>query len=246
MDSGLPPGSIIGTQWIRPPNRRRLGQGVALLFLHFRDVSSANLALRTGLIISGKSVQTRKESKEPRRCLRCQDTGGKHLASSCPSHAETCGKCAAEHNTNDCSIEDPWQYKCINCINAGYRDTNHAAFDRMCPVFRTDCERYNKLFPVNRYRYFPSNDPQTWELLPPPSPLPTPMPQAAQAQRLPVRNTSRSNTPRPPLRRNQPRAARPTSRQSNRRADDEHAHTPSPLPPLSRTPQVLVENTPSQ
>ena len=246
LDSGIPRGSIIGTKWIRPPNRRRLGQNLALLFLHFRDVLSANLALRKGLIISGKLVRTRKESKEPLRCLRCQDTGGKHLASSCPSHVETCGKCAAEHNTNDCRLEDPWEYRCINCINAGYQDTDHAAFDRMCPVFRMDCERYNKLYPVNRYRYFPSNDPQTWELLPPPSQPLQPVPQPVQAQRLPTRNIRPSNAPHPPPRRNQPRAARPTSRQSNRGAYNEYIRTPSPLPPPSRTPRVLVENTPSQ
>ncbi|KIM75154.1 hypothetical protein PILCRDRAFT_79272, partial [Piloderma croceum F 1598] len=43
----------------------------------------------------------------------------------------------------------------------------HAAHDCLCPTFLKQCNQLNTKMPKNLYKYFPTNNPNTWELLDP-------------------------------------------------------------------------------
>lgn len=76
------------------------------------------------------------ESDEIHRCTHCQGLG--HSKTKCPESGETatCGKCAGEHETNQCTSNEP---KCANCTRENLKSevakpTNHTASDRKCPA----------------------------------------------------------------------------------------------------------------
>ena len=89
--------------------------------------------------------------------MKCQSFGG-HYAKECKSLRDTCGTCAREHRTKDCTVTTPDKHHCTNCKAEG-----HAAWDCECPTFINLSKRYHSHLPDVAYRYFPeSDDPATW------------------------------------------------------------------------------------
>lgn len=154
----VPPLSIISARWIKSPRRRNSGQKTAHLLLGLKSQELANKMIREGLYIAGKKVWARKLIQEPRRCLKCQKLGAGHLAANCPQKTETCGTCAQDHRTEACQVSEQSRYRCTNCQEDG-----HATWDRQCPTFLTSTKNHISKNPENKYRYFPTNDPGTWE-----------------------------------------------------------------------------------
>ncbi|KAI0671293.1 hypothetical protein C8Q78DRAFT_933533, partial [Trametes maxima] len=161
-NSGLSDYDILYGRWIKPENRRSSSQRVAHVILHMRNPESANHAIRHSLNIEGKTVSVRKLLQEPRRCLRCQKYSPAHLAASCSAKDETCGTCAGPHRTADCTVADTayMQRFCVNCNEKG-----HASWDRDCPAFAEALDKLSARSPDNWYRFFPTADPRTWEML---------------------------------------------------------------------------------
>ena len=62
------------------------------------------------------------------RCFNCQEYG--HISKVC-SKSTRCGKCAAEHKTNDCTSSNK---VCFNCQVNKQSDINHYSFDNRCPT----------------------------------------------------------------------------------------------------------------
>ncbi|OJT13952.1 hypothetical protein TRAPUB_9491 [Trametes pubescens] len=176
-NSGLSDFDILSGRWIKPENRRSSTQRVAHAILHMRSPESANHAIRSGLNIEGKTVSVRKLLQEPRRCLRCQKFDPAHLAADCTAKDEICGTCAGVHRTADCTVVEHMRRQCVNCGTTG-----HASWDRDCPVFADKFEKLSARQPGNWYRFFPTADPRTWEMLdspgsaapPPPTRAPSP------------------------------------------------------------------------
>jgi hypothetical protein len=156
-DSGLPEGTLAVTRWIKPIQRRSPGQKSAHLIARFSTTEAANKAIRDGLIIAGKRTWARRMRREPRRCLRCQRYNVRHMAAECDGMS-TCGTCAKEHRTAECGETNPDRYKCVNCDATG-----HASWDRTCPKFLAASERIEKSDPESTYKYFPDENPWTWE-----------------------------------------------------------------------------------
>jgi hypothetical protein len=66
--------------------------------------------------------------------------------------------CGGGHRTANCEENDPHKFKCMNCKAAG-----HTSWDRTCPVFRSACTAAEKSDPEHTDKYFPNDDPWTWE-----------------------------------------------------------------------------------
>ena len=78
-----------------------------------------------------------------------------------PAHcdrADTCGTCWNEQKTAEYGETDPTKFKCINCNKTG-----HASWDHTCPKFITACDNVEKTDPEHTYKYFPNDNPWTWE-----------------------------------------------------------------------------------
>ena len=119
---------------------------------------------RLSPIILGKRCPTRKLLPEPTHCMKCQSFAGSHFAKKCKSDHDTCGTCAGEHQTKDCTASLPEGLWCTNCKEVG-----HAAWDRDCPIFINLCQRFHANLPDANYRFYPeSNNPSTWECEPGP------------------------------------------------------------------------------
>ncbi|GBE85933.1 hypothetical protein SCP_0804570 [Sparassis crispa] len=162
--NNLNPNVIEEAHWIKPPECRAKGQKVAHLIVRFNNLKAANRAICNGLVIASKQVSARKLIREPRRCLKCQQIGVPHLASNCKQIHDTCGNCASiSHRTSACEA-DPTDFRCSNCIRAGRVNADHAAWDRDCPVFLEHCRCMEERQPEVKYRFFPTEDPSTWEL----------------------------------------------------------------------------------
>ncbi|KAG1886670.1 hypothetical protein F4604DRAFT_1518753, partial [Suillus subluteus] len=117
-----------------------------------------NQAIRFGLTVEGKKVYARKLLPEPTRCLKCHVFDGGHIAAECNQVDDACGTCGAQHRTSACKVEDPGLYHCINCDTKG-----HASWSRDCPVFIRKWEVHKARNGDANYRYFPTEDPNTWE-----------------------------------------------------------------------------------
>jgi hypothetical protein len=156
-DSKLPAGSLLATRWIKPIHRRTAGQRTAHVIAKFATTEAANQSIRDGLIIAGKRTWARRMKREPRRCLKCQKYNTRHIAAGCDSQ-DTCGTCGGVHRTAQCEEVDPRKFKCMNCNANG-----HASWDRTCPVFSAACTAAEKSDPEHTYKYFPNENPWTWE-----------------------------------------------------------------------------------
>jgi len=163
--SGLQTAAIREARWIKPVHLRTPGQRTALAIFGFSTREGANHAIGFGLFVEGKKVWARKQLQEPRRCLKCQ-CFGEHRAAKCASIHEVCGRCAKQHRTSDCQETDQGTFTCSNCKTANNgKQGGHGASDRRCPVFLERVDRVNHLCRENKYRFFCTADPKTWETL---------------------------------------------------------------------------------
>jgi hypothetical protein len=158
-ENNLTKGSIREARYIKQVHRRKDNQRSAHMIFGFADVTQANQAIRKGLIIEGKHVNLRRHRVDPHRCLKCQQIGVAHRAAECKAIHDTCGRCAGAHKTDACQVEDQANFRCVNC-----KVTGHASVDRGCTFFLTKMREKHDRFPDYRYRFFPTQDPQTWEM----------------------------------------------------------------------------------
>ena len=157
-DSGLEKGSLREARYIKQVQFRKSTQRTAHMMMGFASPEQANSAIRKGLIIEGKHVTLRRHRIDPHRCLKCQLIGTAHRAAECKSIHDTCGRCAGMHRTATCKVDDPAAFKCVNC-----KTTGHATVDRNCPKFLEKMRDTHARFPDYQYRFFPTQDPETWE-----------------------------------------------------------------------------------
>lgn len=149
------------SKFIKPPHLRSSNQKVAHVTIGFKSRDDANCAIQRGIYIEGKHVTVRKTLTEPRRCLKCQKFG--HHAPDCKAEGDTCARCAAKHRTSLCTITDMTFFSCANCT--GEVAKGHGAADRNCHRFKAEKEKALLRAPENKYKYFPTHDPNTWKLL---------------------------------------------------------------------------------
>src|SRR5882762_1737208 len=168
--NGLSPKSIILARWIKPIERRYEGQRTAFMIITFRTAEDANKAIHDNLYISGKRCITRKLLPEPRRCYKCHAINAQHIAANCKEITDICHTCGGAHLSKNCQLknDNPEKHYCINCKTLG-----HSARDRLCPVYIKHCNDLYNRRPENLYKYFPTDNPNTWELVHPPPPHPT-------------------------------------------------------------------------
>jgi hypothetical protein len=158
-DNGLRKGALREARYIKQKKHRRDGQRSAHMIMGFTDTEQANLAIRNGLVIESKHISLRRHRTDPQRCLKCQKIGVAHRAAECKSIHDTCGRCAGLHRTDTCTVDNPEEFQCVNCKVSG-----HASVDRNCPVFMGKMRISHAKFPDYQYRYFPTEDPQSWEI----------------------------------------------------------------------------------
>ena len=160
-DNTLTEQAIAFSKYIKPPHLRTENQRVAHVTIGFNHREDANSAIRNGLFIEGKHVNTRKMLTEPRRCLKCQKYG--HYVTNCKESEDTCARCAEHHRTSECTITDTKAFKCSNCT--GETAKGHGAADRECPRFKVEKEKNQSRMPENKYKYYPTSNPDSWRLL---------------------------------------------------------------------------------
>ncbi|KAF7362490.1 RNA-directed DNA polymerase from transposon X-element [Mycena venus] len=160
--NGLDRGAISQAHYIKPLERRHPGQRSAHAIFGFASAAAANHAIRHRLFVDGKRVPVRKLLSEPIRCLKCQIVGANHTAGTCPSVHDTCARCGEMHRTNMCKVRDE-ERACSNCRAARRSFHGHGAADRSCPVFVDKVQFALERNPDAKYRFFPTDDPESWE-----------------------------------------------------------------------------------
>ena len=133
------------------------------LIVQLRTTGVANRTIREGIVISGRRVWARCMRRELRRCLKCQSLTASHLVANCEA-PNTCGTCAKEHKTAECTKSDNNKFWCINCKESG-----HASWDCLFPCFLEASRWLETTDPEHTYRFSPSQEPCTWDQAPPKS-----------------------------------------------------------------------------
>jgi hypothetical protein len=154
----LPAGTIEKARWIKPEQRRAIGQRAAHAIFTLKDITEANRCIRDGLKICGLRIRPSRLKHEPLQCMKCRKWG--HFANACTATTDTCGTCGGDHRSKDCT-----QYGKAYCVSC--RSDAHASWDRDCPEFRRRCEQFNENYPENSLTYFPTEE--EWTLMPQPS-----------------------------------------------------------------------------
>ena len=124
--NGLREYMICKTCWIKPIERRRMGQTHTFTILTITSAESANILIRDGLIICSTRVRPTKQKFEPIQCIKCRKWG--HFMGKCLTGVDTCSTCGGQHYMNACQSRE--KFWCITCKN-----TDHASWDRNCPEF---------------------------------------------------------------------------------------------------------------
>ena len=100
-DNRLRKGSLAHARYIKPVQKRSPNQKVAHVILGFETRSDVNAAIaRAWISIGGRRVTAEKLIGEPRRCFKCQNVKGNHMADRCPEKNPKCARCAGEHYTD--------------------------------------------------------------------------------------------------------------------------------------------------
>ena len=149
--NNLPTDTITSTKFIKL---------VTHLIVSFSSREEANTIIQQGLYIEGKHVIVRKVLTEPRRCLKCQVYG--HFVSECKAQNNKCARCAEQHRIALCLIATNSPLHCANCKPG--TSSGHSATDRGCPSFLEEQAKIEKRSPENKFKYFPTSDPNTWKL----------------------------------------------------------------------------------
>src|SRR5262249_28303634 len=125
--NGLGAHTIREAKWIKAIGRRNPGQMYAMAELWCINPEIANSMIRDGISVMGRTTTARKPLPEPRRCLKCQQFRGNHMARDCKKPTETCARCAQEHRTEECTTTGAHEMMCANCGENG-----HGAADKNC------------------------------------------------------------------------------------------------------------------
>ena len=149
----LPAHSIQKARWIKPINRRKVGQSRAHIILTLDSAEIANKIIRDGIDICGVKIRAEKTKQEPLQCLKCR--GWEHKAQNCTAQIDTCGTCGGDHRTSSCQTKG--KLSCASC-----KSNEHASWDRQCPEFIRRCAIYDERHPENNTVYFPTE--QDWTL----------------------------------------------------------------------------------
>ena len=83
-------------------------------------------------------------------------------------HIDTQGlwACRKQHRTSDCQEMDKDVFTCSNYkIVSNGKQGGHSASDQCCLVFLEQVEQVNRLCCENKYRFFCTANPKTWETL---------------------------------------------------------------------------------
>ena len=91
-------------RWIKPIERRRIGQMHTYAILTIISAENANLLIRDGLIICGTRVRPTKQKAEPIQCMKCRNWG--HFVGECPASKDTCSTCGGKHRTTSARTEE--------------------------------------------------------------------------------------------------------------------------------------------
>lgn len=161
--NGLNQGDILLGRWFKKPEDRNPKQRTAYMRLTLRSAEAANHAIRHRLIIGGRRCNVRKLNPEPRRCFKCQKIDAGHMAHQCQSEHSICANCSQNHASQHCPVTDDIdKHRCANCDKAG-----HGAANRECPKYLQKREALQGKDSELLYRFFPTADTSTWELLNP-------------------------------------------------------------------------------
>jgi hypothetical protein len=160
-DNMLAEQSITFSKYIKPPHLRTENQRVTHITISFNHREDTNFAIRNGMFIEGKHVNAQKMLTEPRRCLKCQKYG--HYVVNCKEKEDTCARCTEHHHTSACTITDTTKFTCSNCT--GETAKGHSTADRECPKFKAEKEKHQSRTPENKYKYYPTSNPDSWRLL---------------------------------------------------------------------------------
>ena len=105
----------------------------------FQVFASVSQTLREGFkkgrdkLIIGVTSCKIYDRTQTKRCNICQKFG--HFMANCPTPENfSCGKCAGDHSTNDCSS---LERGCVNCKRNGTEYLSHSAFYHKCPSLLT-------------------------------------------------------------------------------------------------------------
>ena len=161
--SGLRDSAIKEVKWIKPTHLRSENQRTAIAIFRLTTHEDANQIIESGLYVEGKKVWGRKQTQEPKRCLKCQ-CFGEHKAAKCGSIHKVCRRCSRQHRTSLCEVNNKEHWECSNCKAAGNGNhKGHGAANRRCQIFLSRVDRMNKTWRDNSYKFFCTTDPATWE-----------------------------------------------------------------------------------
>jgi hypothetical protein len=234
--NGMNKFAITKARWIKPENRRRIGQTYAYAIFSISTAEAANMLIRDGLNINGLRVRPSKPKQEPSQCMKCRRWG--HFANECLAAADTCGTCGQEHRTSSCQSRE--KLHCVSC-----KVNTHASWDRTCPEFMRRCMITDKRNPENGMPYYPTEQEWTLTVRPNRIPLDERYPQRFAVNSLPNTDNRKSDmTPR-----NVKSSKNGYSRELHRRsmkASDGPAHHGNPnLIPIPHIREREVGDSPS-
>jgi hypothetical protein len=156
--NGLASFDIWSARWLKKPENRHDTQKVAFMVVGFTNSEAANTFLDRGRVyIQNEMLQVERPASSPRRCLKCQKLDTAHIAATCKSPDDVCGRCAGQHRTKNCKVSDATKFHCSNC-NA----TGHGATSGTCPAYTQQIENVKMKNPYNTYMRFPTDSPRTW------------------------------------------------------------------------------------
>jgi hypothetical protein len=155
---------ILKAKWIKPIERRKLGQTHTYAIFMLSSVNSANRLIRDSLIIFNLRVRPTKQKHKPVQCMICRKWG--HFTNECQADKDTCGTCGEPHRTNVCPNKGK-----VYCVT--YKDNTHASWDRNCPEFNCRCTNHNEKNPENAMPYLPTD--HNWTLTARPDRIPLDM-----------------------------------------------------------------------
>jgi hypothetical protein len=115
---------------------------------------AADTLIRTGCVINGRTLKTRKRLAELKWCMKCNRFTSRHVAKTCKADHDTCAKCSGDHREVACMSA---VLACVNCKG------DHTASDRACPRYLKEVAKIRDRVPDNKYPYYPeADDPSTW------------------------------------------------------------------------------------
>ena len=91
---------------------------------------------------------------------------GEHKAAKCTSIHDVCSRCSSQHRTSLCTEDNKGKWEMGMLQLQGYRQwgsQGHRAVDRRCLIFLAQVDRMNNTRQENKYKYFCTTDPATWE-----------------------------------------------------------------------------------